>query len=63
MQAVLQIPVAAREGRRKGWSTVSKAAETSRTIRTEEREAAHARSDSLTERSAVSIEWPGLKPD
>ena len=34
-----QIPVAAREDRRMGWLTVSKAAERSRRIRTEEREA------------------------
>jgi len=61
---VPQIPVAAREDRRVEWSTVSNAAERSRRIRTEEREAARAAwSDSLTERSAVSVEWPGLKPD
>ena len=43
---------------------MSKAAERSRRIRTEEREAVCAVCrDSLTARSAVSVEWPGLKPD
>ena len=38
--------------------------ERSRRMRTEEREAACAVCrDSLTARSAVSVEWPGLKPD
>ena len=61
---MLQIPVAAREDRRIEWFTMSKAAERSRRIRTEEREAACAVCrDSLTARSAVSVEWPGLKPD
>ena len=42
----------------------TKAAERSRRIRTEEREAAWAVClDSLTVRSAVSVEWPGLKLD
>ena len=60
-RAVPQIPVAAREDRRIEWFTVSKAAERSRRIRTEEREAACAVCrDSLTA-SAVSVEWPGLK--
>ena len=39
-RAVPHIPVAAREDRRMEWLTVSKAAERSRRIRTEEREAA-----------------------
>ena len=63
-RAVPQIPVAAREDRRIEWLTVSKAAERSRRMRTEEREAACAVwRDSLTARSAVSVEWPGLKLD
>ena len=63
-RAVPQIPVAAREDRGIWWLTVSKAAERSRRMRTEEREAACAVwRDSLTARIAVSVEWPGLKPD
>ena len=62
-RAMPQIPVAAREDRRMEWLTVLKAAERSRRIRTEEREAAWAVCrDYLTGRSAVSVEWPGLKP-
>ena len=63
-RAVPQIPVAAREDRRIWWLIVSKAAERSRRMRTEEREAAcPVWRDYLTARSAVSVEWPGLKPD
>ena len=63
-RAVPQVPVAAREDRRIEWFTVSKAAERSRRIRTEEREAACAVCrDCLRARSAVLVEWPGLKPD
>ena len=63
-RVVPQIPVAARKDRRIEWFTVSKAAERSRRIRTEEREAACAVCrDSLAARSAVSVEWPGLKLD
>ena len=62
-RAVPQSPVAAREDRRIEWLTVSKAAERSRRMRTEERVAACAVwRDSLTARSAVSVECPGLKP-
>ena len=52
-----QIPVAERDDWRMEWFTVSKAAERSRRIRTDDREAAcAARSDSLTESSTVSVE-------
>ena len=61
-RAVPQIPVAAREDRRMEWLTVSKAAERSRRITTENREGRVCR-DSLTARSAVSVEWLGLKLD
>ena len=58
------VSAAAREDRRIWWLTMSKAAERSRRMRTEEREAACAVwRDSLSARSAVSVEWPGLKPD
>ena len=44
--------------------TVSMAAKRSRRIRREEWEAAWgAWMDSLAARTAVSVEWPGLKPD
>ncbi len=44
--------------------TVSKAAERSSRMRTDDLESAFAiRRDSLTESSAVSVEWPLLKPD
>ena len=56
-----QIPVAAREDRRIEWLTVSKAAERSRRMRTEA--ACAVWRNSLTARSAVSVEWPGLKLD
>ena len=42
------------------WLTVSKAAERSRRIR---RGACAAWRDTLTARSADSVEWPGLNPD
>ena len=57
-------PFSSRVERRIWWSTVSNAADRSRSIRTEEREFALAAwSDSVTARRAVSVEWPGLNPD
>ncbi len=50
--------------RRIWWLTVSKAAERSSRMRTDDLESAFAiRRASVTESSAVSVEWPLLKPD
>ncbi len=53
-----------RVDRRIWWLTVSKAAERSSRMRTDDLESAFAiRRASVTESSAVSVEWPLLKPD
>ncbi len=53
-----------RVDRRIWWLTVSKAADRSSRMRTDDLELAFAiRRDSVTESSAVSVEWPLLKPD
>ncbi len=50
--------------RRIWWLTVSKAADISNRMRTDDLESAFAiRRASVTESSAVSVEWPLLKPD
>ena len=53
-----------RVARRIWWFTVLNAADRSRRMRTDEMdEALAARSDSVTTRSAVSVEHAGLQPD
>ncbi len=53
-----------RVDRRIWWLTVSKAADRSSRMRTDDLESAFAiRRASVTESSAVSVEWPLLKPD
>ncbi len=53
-----------RVDRRIWWLTVAKAAERSSRMRTDDLESAFAiRRASVTESSAVSVEWPLLKPD
>ncbi len=62
--AVPEMPIFLRVDRRIRWLTVSKAADSSSNIRTEDFEAALASlRASVTENSAVSVEWPHLKPD
>ncbi len=58
------MPSDERVDRRIWWLTVSKAAERSSKMRTDDLESAFAiRRASVTESSAVSVEWPLLKPD
>ncbi len=58
------MPSDERVDRRIWWLTVSKAAERSSRMRTDDLESAFAiRRASVTESSAVSVKWPLLKPD
>jgi len=63
-KAVTAMPSSARVERRIWWFTVSKAADKSRRMSTDEREELLAsRRDSVTASRAVSVECAALKPD